>query len=65
MLIQEDTKVDTVIAGQAVHVSQFAYSLRMAIFKEHSGCESEDELRDPFSSDFAQVWQATAKVRAT
>lgn len=62
MLIQDDEKVQTTIAGKTVSVSQFAHSLRMTIFKEHSGCHDESALRDPFTTDFEQVWQASAKV---
>lgn len=64
MLIHDDEKVTTSIAGQTVNVSQFAYSLRMTIFKEHSGCVDDNALRDPFSTEFEQVWQASAKVKA-
>jgi phospholipase D1/2 len=63
MLIEDDEKVQSTMAGQAVSVSKFAYSLRMTIFKEHSGCHDESALRDPFSTDFDQVWDASAKVR--
>mmetsp|Transcript_2054 Transcript_2054/g.4697 ORF Transcript_2054/g.4697 Transcript_2054/m.4697 type:complete len:1014 (-) Transcript_2054:733-3774(-) len=61
MLIQDDDKVQTTIAGETVNVSAFAQSLRMTIFKEHSGCHDESALRDPFATEFEQVWQASAK----
>lgn len=49
-----------------VNCSKFAYSFRMSIFKEHSGCETLSNIENPFSDEFYAEWdkQASENTKA-
>jgi phospholipase D1/2 len=49
-----------VLDGYDLLVSEFAYSLRIDLFREHSGCTDDAMLIDPFSPEFEQVWDEVA-----
>jgi len=52
MIVTDKTKIQSTLAGKPRAVSQFAYTLRTSIFKEHLGVDSEELLRDPLSDQF-------------
>lgn len=60
MIVQDTTKVASVLAGEPRQVSQFAYSLRTAIFKEHLGTTDEEIIRDPLGDTFSNEWISCA-----
>ena len=55
MIINDENKVDTVIGGEALKVSEFARSLRMNLFKEFSNIGDEELLSDPLSDKFTSM----------
>jgi phospholipase D1/2 len=60
-LVVEDTnKVETTLGGRTRFVSEFARSLRMELFREHSGCIDDSALSDPLSPEFELVWDNVA-----
>lgn len=48
------------IAGKAKEVSAFARSLRLKLWKEHTGVENEAILEDPLSESCEKAWKSTA-----
>jgi phospholipase D1/2 len=65
MLVNDPELKRTVMAGREFQASQFAYDLRMRLFKELSGCADESKLQDPFSEAFREEWDEVAEVRPT
>ena len=61
MIINDENKVDTVIGGEALKVSEFARSLRMNLFKEFSNIGDEELLSDPLSDKFTSMWITIAQ----
>jgi phospholipase D1/2 len=61
LVINDDNKVDSVLAGRKVKVSEFAHSLRMQLFKEFLGNGDEELLTDPLSDRFTSYWLTTAQ----
>ncbi|CAG9331727.1 unnamed protein product [Blepharisma stoltei] len=61
MVITDNKKVSSRMAGENVEVSEFCHSLRMNIFKEHSGCDDFEILKDPFTEEFEEIWKNNAK----
>jgi len=59
LVVEDSCKVPSRLAGKEVQAAQFALSLRLQLFKEHSG-GSEDILRDPLSDEFDQFWRVLA-----
>ena len=48
------------IDGKAKEVSVFARSLRLQLWKEHTGVENEEILEDPLSDMCENAWKSTA-----
>ena len=61
VVIKDSEKIYSVMNQQEVKVSRFAYNFRMNLFKEHSGCQDEEVLKDPLSEEFFKVWDKRAK----
>ena len=61
LVVEDYRKVASRMAGRAVEVSEFAYSLRMSLFREHSQ-GPEEVLRDPFTEEFDKFWRVRAQV---
>lgn len=59
LIVEDSCKVPSRLAGKPIQASQFALSLRLHLFKEHSG-GSDDILRDPLSDEFDQFWRVLA-----
>jgi phospholipase D1/2 len=61
MIVKDSKKIKTMIRGVNKEVSSSVYKFRMKLFKEHSGIEDEEYLRDPLSPEFNQIWKIRAK----
>jgi phosphatidylserine/phosphatidylglycerophosphate/cardiolipin synthase-like enzyme len=61
MIIKDKDKIRTVLNGMPRYVSSSVHKFRMKLFKEHSGIEDEEYLRDPLSTEFNQIWKIRAK----
>lgn len=55
MVVSDNKKVKSKMVGFDIGVSEFCHSLRINIFKEHSGCEDLEILKDPFTPEFEEV----------
>jgi phospholipase D1/2 len=60
MVINDQNKIQTLLAGSARPVSKFAHSLRTNIFKELLGISDENILNDPLSEQFLQSLKTIA-----
>lgn len=61
VVVNDEKKVESVIDGNKVMVSEFAYTLRMRLFKEFTDCEDEEILRDPLSENFKNLWKTSSE----
>ena len=61
VITQDTDTFKSKMAGGDFNVAKFAHSLRMSIFKEHSGETREQVLADPFGEEFHEVWESRAK----
>ena len=60
LVIEDTQKVTIRLAGREFQASQFAHSLRLQLFREHSG-GTNDVLMDPLSDEFDHFWRVTAQ----
>ncbi|CAG9331940.1 unnamed protein product [Blepharisma stoltei] len=65
LVIRDSNKVMSVMDGKEFEVGELPHSLRINIFKEHSGCDDPRVLRDPFSDEFREVWKYRAKLNTS
>ena len=61
VVIDDDAKIDSILAGENVVVSEFAHTLRVNLFKEFLNNTNEDVLIDPLSDSFTSLWITTAQ----
>ena len=61
IVINDSEKVTVEINETVFEVSRFAQSFRIALFKEHAGCQDDQTLENPFSPEFRKVWDKRAK----
>ena len=61
MVISDNEKLQSVLAGRPRSVSKFAYTLRTNIFKEILGISDENLLRDPLSDELNQTIKSFAE----
>ena len=64
LVIDDHKKIQSRLGGKTIEASEFAYSLRMHLFREHSQAP-EEVLRDPLSEEFENFWRVRAHVRPT
>lgn len=61
VLIRDKEIIESRLGDNTVEVAKFAYHFRMNLFKEHSGCDDEETLRDPLAKCFYKVWNRRAR----
>lgn len=61
VIVTDENKIDTVLAGENKKVSEFSYSLRISLFKEFLNNQNEEVIRDPLSDKFTSLWMTTAQ----
>jgi phospholipase D1/2 len=60
MVVNDNEKIMSVLGGNNVTVSKFAFTLRTNIFKEILGTSDESILKDPLSPEFENYLKSTA-----
>lgn len=60
VVVRDQQKVESRLAGQTFQVSACVLELRLKLFQEFSGCADLEKLRDPLSPQFATVWDQVA-----
>lgn len=61
VVVEDENKIESVIDGQKEMVSEFAYSLRMRLFKEFTNSDNIELLRDPLSESFKNFWKTLSE----
>lgn len=61
VVIHDPTRCASTLNSTPTEVSSFAYSLRLKLWKEHSGIEEESVLQDPLNPEFVARWKGIAK----
>jgi phospholipase D1/2 len=61
VVVRDECKIESVLDGNRVSVSEFAFRLRMNLFKEFLNYGDEEVLMDPLSDRFTSYWMKTAQ----
>ena len=61
LVIRDNERLTKRFGEREVKVTKFAHSFRMNLFKEHSGCDEDKVLENPFSREFYKVWDRRAR----
>ena len=61
LFVRDSEEMAKKFGEKEVKVTKFAHTLRMQLFKEHSGCEEDWMLENPFKKEFYRVWDRRAR----
>jgi len=64
MVVEDNKKIESILNGQKVQVSEAACTFRRRLMAEHLGLK-EEEVIDPVSEEFTQKMNEQVKVKLT